>query len=53
MHILSDISELEGTLRDLIASPEKRATLGAAAKAVVDSQRGSLERSAIEILANI
>lgn len=53
MIILSNISELEGTLRELIASPEKRAQWGTAAKSVVDSQRGSLERSAIEIIANI
>lgn len=53
MIILPDISELEGTLRELIASPEKRAQWGAAAKAVVDSQRGSLERSAVEIIANM
>lgn len=53
MIILSDISELEGALKELIASPEKRMQWGAAAKSVVDSQRGSLERSAIEIIANM
>lgn len=51
--VLSDISELEGELREFIASTEKREALGAAAKAVVDSQRGSLERSAIEIIAKL
>lgn len=51
--ILSDISELEGTLRELISSPEKRKEYGVTAKSVVDSQRGSLERSAIEIIANM
>lgn len=53
MIILSNISELEQTLRELISFPEKRKQWGEAARAVVDSQRGSLERSAIEIIANM
>jgi 3-deoxy-D-manno-octulosonic-acid transferase len=53
MIILSNISELEQTLRELISSPEKRKQWGEAAREVVDSQRGSLERSAIEIIANM
>lgn len=51
--ILDDVSKLEETLRELIASADKRMKFGLAGEKVVDSQRGSLTRSAIEILANI
>lgn len=53
MLVLPDVSGLENTLLELISSVEKRKELGLTAKAVVDSQRGALARSAIEIIANI
>jgi 3-deoxy-D-manno-octulosonic-acid transferase len=40
---VADAESLLAALRDLIASPEKRAALGDAARACADAQRGALE----------
>lgn len=53
MLVLSNASMIEETLRELIVSSKKREEFGSKAKAVVDAQRGTLTRSAIEIIANM
>jgi 3-deoxy-D-manno-octulosonic-acid transferase len=42
---LADESELEHVLSDLVVDPVRRASLGAAARALVDANRGATERT--------
>jgi 3-deoxy-D-manno-octulosonic-acid transferase len=42
---IASARELEETLLDLVTSPVRRASLGAAARALVDANRGALDRT--------